>query len=445
MNRQVTAVNAHGLAHHDVGGLEERPGLLAGGTDVERAARRELAAREHLGERIAARSLLLENLHGTVREEVVEGVVHDTLDAVVPRALEREDVLGERVDRGFVDLIGLIPDDNLDGIRLEDPFAADAANAHADGTEHAGSLVDEGVGEGNVGRDREALFAEELAGVRVAAHDVVLAAVDCDGGSNLKVGDGEGFAGRAHRGVALQDAALDDAAVVRLVFVHVHGAVLEVEPDDAPPNAVSAVERLLDEIRAVGEGLTVVRYPRGGGAALAELHVTEGGDRGGTGRGRGTVLRVNRDGPLDVIGERGLLVSQRAPLRGELLVAGHASGDGARGVGLIGKAGDEDAAAGVVEGLGELPRLRLFNRGGRITSENAEHRGKQNLSHRGQGDGRFGGRNQGLRAGTHPGERQAVPRKQGDVLVVTHGAREARCDGPSFSWREKRISGGTPV
>ena len=110
-------------------------------------------------------------------------------------------------------------------------------------------------------------------------------------------------------------------------------------------------------------------------------------------------------------------------------------------MGLIGKGGDEDAAAGVVEGLRELPRLRLLNRGGRITSENAEHRGKQNLGHRGQGDGGFGGRNQGLRAGTHPGERQAVPRKQGDVLVVTHGAREARCDGPRFSWREKRISG----
>ena len=143
------------------------------------------------------------------------------------------------------------PDDNLDGVSREDALTADAAHAHADGTQHAGSLIDERGGEWLVGGDGDTLGLEKVAGERVGAHHVVDAAVYRDGSANLEVRDGEGGAGRAHRGVAFQYTALDDAAVVRLVLVHVHSAVLEVEPDDALPVAVAAIQRLFGEVRPV--------------------------------------------------------------------------------------------------------------------------------------------------------------------------------------------------
>ena len=40
---------------------------------------------------------------------------------------------------------------------------------------------------------------------------------------------------------------------------------------------------------------------------------------------------------------------------------------------------------------------------------------------------------QGSRAETYPGERQVVPRKQGDVLVVTHGARAGLSGARGFA------------
>ena len=218
---------------------------------------------------------------------------------------------------------------------------------------------------------------------RVARDDGVVDAVQLQGSADDEIAMRQRRARRSvHRLVALEQAALGQTAVVRLRLAHVRGAVLEVEAEDAPADAVAAVDGGLDEKRLEIERLAVERDPRGDRAPGAEVHRPQRRDRGRAGGRRGRVLRVHAHVELPRLHQGDRLGRHRARLRLDARKVSHARGRAARGVGLVGEARDADAAVRVVQRLGDHLRGGLGARG--RAREGVSARGEPTRKKRGE-------------------------------------------------------------
>ena len=164
------------------------------------------------------------------------------------------------------------------------------------------------VRERDLRRHVHALLGEERSGEFVAAEDVVRAREDGDGLAHPDVSEGHALAVGVVAWHAMEERALDDAAVDLSGLADVHGAVLQVVGDEAlaharQTRALGGLEIL--EVPAPLQLHAVVRQPRG----FARGHRRRGVGRGGRAiRAPPRVVLVPRRGRA---GRRGRAIGHR--------------------------------------------------------------------------------------------------------------------------------------